>query len=187
MAKGKRSGYFVEFGACDGIHLSNTSVLEKAFDWKGILAEPARVWQAGLKANRSAIVDLRCVSSETGLQIEFSEANQPGQSAVDKGQIMVGEKYRVTTVSLMDLLREHRAPRKIDYLSIDTEGSELEILESFDFEEYQFGFITVEQHRADHPVTRLLESVGYKALYPRETELGNWMQVTGFDSWYGPS
>src|ERR1700728_2790728 len=66
MAKGKRNGYFVEFGACDGLHLSNTLVLEKMFGWQGILSGPARAWHAGLKANRSAIIDLRCVFSESG-------------------------------------------------------------------------------------------------------------------------
>ena len=36
----KREGYFVEFGATNGIDLSNTYLLEKNFGWKGILSEP---------------------------------------------------------------------------------------------------------------------------------------------------
>lgn len=187
MAKGKRNGYFVEFGACDGLHLSNTSMLEKMFGWQGILAEPARAWHAGLKANRSAIIDLRCVFSESGKMVEFNEAEEPGQSSLSKATARPGEKYSVTTVSLMDLLKEHRAPREIDFLSIDTEGTEFEILNAFDFEKYTFGFISVEEHRQDGPVTRLLESVGYKVLYPREPNLINWSQVTGFDLWYVPN
>lgn len=191
MAKGKRNGYFVEFGACDGLHLSNTSVLEKMFDWQGILAEPAVSWHAGLEAGRSAIIDLRCVTSETGQMIAFQEAAQLGQSAATKAgprKLSQGvKKYSVETVSLMDLLQEHRAPTEIDFLSIDTEGSEFEILSSFDFDKFKFGFISVEQHRDDHPVTGLLESVGYKVLYPRKPDLVNWSQVTGFDSWYVPN
>lgn len=187
MAKGKRNGYFVEFGACDGLHLSNTLVLEKMFGWRGILAEPARAWHAGLKANRSAIIDQRCVFSESGKTIEFNEAEETGQSSVSEASKWPGEKYPVTTVSLMDLLHEHRAPREIDFLSIDTEGTEFQILNAFDFEKYKFGFISVEEHRQDDPVTKLLESVGYKVLYSREPNLANWSQVTGFDLWYVPN
>lgn len=187
MAQGKQNGYFVEFGACDGLHLSNTNVLEKMFGWRGILAEPARAWHARLKTNRSAAIDFRCVFSESGKTIDFNEAEQPGESSVSSAKNKPGETYPVTTVSLMDLLQEHRAPREIDFISIDTEGTEFEVLDAFDFDKYKFGFISVEQHRQDSPVTRLLERVGYKVLYSREPNIINWSQVSGFDLWYVPN
>jgi FkbM family methyltransferase len=157
------------------------------FGWRGILAEPGRSWHAALKADRSAIIDIRCVSSETGKTLMFEEAAQLGQSSISKGPKSERPTYPVKTVSLTDLLQEHRAPRKIDYLSVDTEGSEFEILNAFDFDKYKFGFISVEQHRDDHPVTSLLENAGYKVMYRREPDLINWSQVSGFDSWYIPN
>jgi hypothetical protein len=55
------NGYFVEFGATNGISLSNTFLLEEHLSWKGILAEPAKVWHAQLKENRTAQIEFDCV------------------------------------------------------------------------------------------------------------------------------
>ena len=57
-----------------------------------------------------------------------------------------GRKYKVPTISLLDLLDIHNAPKFIDYLSIDTEGSEYEILNAFDFNKYKFRVITCEHN-----------------------------------------
>src|SRR5262249_12101999 len=61
----KIDGYFVEFGAADGASGSNTLLLERDFDWRGILAEPNPVWHDDLKRNRKAAIDTRCVFCRT--------------------------------------------------------------------------------------------------------------------------
>jgi hypothetical protein len=48
----KTHGFFVEFGATDGIHLSNSYLLEREFHWSGILAEPAKSFEVALRQNR---------------------------------------------------------------------------------------------------------------------------------------
>lgn len=62
----KRNGYFVEFGATDGITLSNTYLLEKNFDWRGIVAEPLKSKYDILIKNRECHVEDLCVWSESG-------------------------------------------------------------------------------------------------------------------------
>ena len=57
----KREGFFVEFGATDGVELSNTLLLERSYGWNGILAEPAKCWHKDLRTNRNCVIDTRCV------------------------------------------------------------------------------------------------------------------------------
>src|SRR5262245_58006723 len=53
----KRKGYFVEFGAADGVALSNSYMLETTFGWTGIVAEPSTTFAPRLAANRHCVVD----------------------------------------------------------------------------------------------------------------------------------
>lgn len=181
----KKGGYFVEFGAANGKKLSNTYLLEKEFGWNGILAEPACGWHKDLRKNRNAIVETRCVYSETGRQLDFVEADNGELSTISKfqssdtfsDQRANGKTYKVETVSLLDLLKSHNAPNKIDYLSIDTEGSEFEILNSFDFNAYDISIITCEHNftASRKRIHALLTSKGYVQKF--ET-------LSRFDDWY---
>lgn len=88
----------------------------------------------------------------------FSDSDMHAASRRD------GERYPVETVSLNDLLAFWDAPRRIDYLSIDTEGSELDILQHFDFDAYDVRLITVEHNHTDRrqPICDLLAAQGYQ-------------------------
>src|SRR5262249_29588395 len=135
----KRDGYFVEFGAMDGVKWSNTLLLENRYGWRGIVVEPARCWHEQLTHNRTCLVDHRCVWSKSGEQLQFNEAEEAEYSTIDvfsrldrnAERRQGGKRYTVETISLRDLLQAHDAPIDIDYLSIDTEGSESAILDSF--------------------------------------------------------
>lgn len=91
-----------------------------------------------------------------------------------------GQGYRVETVSLNDLLAQHGAPSHVDYLSVDTEGSELDILQAVDFDRWSFGVLTVEHGHLPQRagIQALLTSKGYRQVLP---------ELSGFDDWYlGP-
>jgi FkbM family methyltransferase len=182
----KREGFFVEFGATNGIHLSNTYLLETEFSWRGILAEPAKIWHKKLIENRPhAAIETACVWSESNTSLVFKETAVPHLSTIGdfssndehKNSRLNGKEYYVKTISLNDLLKNNKAPRHIDYLSIDTEGSEFEILQNFDFGEYSFGVITVEHNftATREKIYALLTYNGYK----REYE-----SISAFDDWY---
>jgi FkbM family methyltransferase len=182
----KFGGYFVEFGATNGIDLSNTYLLEEKFSWRGILAEPAKIWHQELSKNRKeSAIDVSCVWKSSGEVLIFNETSAPELSTLDSfsnADTHVnfrknGQKYQVPTISLNDLLEKYKSPRNIDYLSIDTEGSEFEILNSFDFEDYDIKIITCEHNFGVNrdKIYSLLTSKGYERKFE---------SVSLFDDWY---
>ena len=179
-----KPGYFVEFGAADGVALSNTFVLEKQFGWNGILCEPGTNWSKSLEANRDCIIDTRCVYSVSGESVSFSE-NYLGELssitefAIPRKQGILKRtlaSYQVETVSLKDLLDFHKAPKHIEFLSIDTEGSEFEILNGFDFQAYTFGAICVEHNFGPtrELISSLLTKNGYVQIHSDLSEFDDW-------------
>jgi len=179
----KRNGFFVEFGATDGVLLSNSWLLEKHFGWSGICAEPNPKFFERLQQNRSCRLSSACVFRSSGEQMKFvlvdafgglEDLGQDDQH-VDKRNdyAAVGDMITVTTVSLMDLLKQQGAPQLIDYLSIDTEGSELAILEGIDWNRYQFRCISVEHNFTAQRlgIQKLLEAQGYQR---REAQWDDW-------------
>ncbi len=181
----KKNGFFVEFGAADGIEFSNTFLLEKMFDWQGILAEPGINWQQSLFSNRSCVIDNRCVWNSSNKKILFNQTQDPVLSTIDSLSANDnhaksrenGEKYEVETISLEDLLIQHNAPYLIDYMSVDTEGSEFDILENFNFSKYSIKIITCEHNYT--PMRDKLYSLLTKNGYIRKHE-----HISQFDDWY---
>lgn len=183
----KQNGYFVEFGALDGIYLSNTYLLENKFMWTGILAEPAKTQKSKLRQNRpNAIVCDLCVWKDSTSTLSFIESNKTEFSTINSfvqenthydEQATNNIKYEVQSISLIDLLRRYKAPRNIDYLSIDTEGSEYEILKAFNFKEYSFNVITVEHNYTPQRemIFALLTNNGYKRKHEK---------ISMHDDWY---
>lgn len=184
----KKNGYFVEFGATNGVDHSNTFLLEKRFNWTGIVAEAGKLWHSQLLENRNCKIELDCVWSKTGEKLKFNETNAADLSTIDtfsdsdshKELRKQGKKYYVNTISLNDLLAKYNAPKKIDYLSIDTEGSELEILSNFDFNSYKISIITCEHNYTSYrsKIYKLLISKGYERKFEGISKFDDWYVLT---------
>jgi len=172
ILKEKRDGYFVEIGANNGYTMSNTYLLEKNYDWKGICVEATPYRMEELKNNRpNAICIETAVFSESNLELDFTTCpldilnviTDYAETAVDflnqSGQII-----KVNTRSLTDILNENNSPENVDYLSIDTNGSEYKVLEGIDFTKYKFNVITVKNSSIEerqNKIKEILTSNGY--------------------------
>ena len=185
ILKDKYGGFFVEFGATNGIDLSNTFLLENKYAWRGILAEPAKTWHAQLHQNRGCIIDTRCVWTQSGGEILFNETDAPALSTINrfsksdihKDSRKQGKKYSVETITLNDLLSQHNAPKIIDYMSIDTEGSELDIIQSFNFNKYDVQIITIEHNYDEYKrekIHQLLKSYDYLRVLNNYSKHDDW-------------
>jgi len=180
----KREGFFVEFGATDGVLLSNTWLLEREFGWKGICAEPNPKFFEQLKKNRGCDVSDAYIGGHTGATVEFILSDAYGGSseyAADDQHAAKREAYRqagqvmtMVAVSLNDFLEQHGVPRDIDYISIDTEGSEYEILSTFPFDQWRVRLFTIEHNFTERrkDIRRLMEQNGYTC------------QEAKWDDWY---
>ena len=179
VLKNKRNGFFVEIGAHNGIDDSNAYVLEKDFGWQGVCVEPHTYSFQTLEEHRSCIRENLCISGTNG-KVKFVQRGRSRQvSGIldDFSDDVIIEKAKnghpiieKDSITLLNLLKKHRCPKIIEYLSIDVEGAEFDILEKFPFDEYKFLTMTIE-HNAQlgerniekkNKIFELLFSNGYK-------------------------
>lgn len=182
----KRNGTFLEIGGADGLTCSNTYLLEKELDWTGVLVEPALIYRESLKSNRKCGLDFRCCTSQSGEEIQFSETISPMLSTISSyrfSDLHAAERvskvktYLVETVSLNDLFKKYFPLGRVDYLSIDTEGSEEDILKTFDFERYSFSFLTIENafnSEKSERISQILIPKGYRRVLQELSEFDDW-------------
>lgn len=124
---GTEPGYFVDIGAHDGVVHSNTYALERA-GWTGVCVEPDPGPFIELNQNRSCLTSGVAISDHDGDVI----IRPAGQS--------------VPCRTLVNLLTIVNAPPVIDFLSIDVEGHELEVLAGMDFDRRHVRLITIEHN-----------------------------------------
>jgi FkbM family methyltransferase len=173
----KTDGFFIEIGAYDGVELSNTLALEQ-LGWKGICVEPLPHLQESLQKNRTCQIFNCAISSSNGHK-EFVVADVLSGFSDTLDTLRVSKErgtcktITVETMTFDDLLAKANAPEFIDFLSLDTEGSEFDILQSLDHSKYKFGFITVE-HNGKQParenIKTFLISKGYKYKRPNKID-----------------
>lgn len=129
----KKNGFFVEIGAYDGIESSNTFYLEKFLQWNGISIEP------NLKAFNALCINRKSIN------INCAILSYNGNCNFNKDRVIIGLGDTPCN-TLENILIKNKAPKNIDYISLDVEGSEYEILSCFPFENWNINLWTIEHN-----------------------------------------
>ena len=150
----KRNGVFIEAGACDGILNSNTFLLEKNYEWTGLLVEPIKEYYLQLEQNRDVIISNVALSQVNNQQLDFLITPSKDLSTIkgyEDNDFHSGNRknYNITKVptkTLDQLIVENLQNIEIDFLSLDTEGSEFDIIKSLDLLKHRINVICVEHN-----------------------------------------
>jgi FkbM family methyltransferase len=172
---GDIKGYFVEVGANDPHARSQTWHLEQA-GWTGILIEPQPDLARELCAERSAkVFAVACSSPDNAGQTLPLHVAGP-MSSLDRERMAPGATpeavIEVPIRTLDSVLEEAGAPERFDFLSIDVEGHEIEVLRGFDIARWQPRLILLEDHVADLSKHCYLNASGYRII--RRYENNGW-------------
>ncbi len=169
---GKANGYFIDIGAFDGVAISNTYGLELA-GWNGICVEPIPEVFSLLQGNRNCELFNAAVSSigsatgeflKVSKQLGLSGLNHQMPWRIKQGlvkQRLEIEKVTVNTIGFDEVMENHPERTYVDFLSIDVEGGELDVLHNIDFEHYHFGLITIENNAGTESLRSYLRRHGY--------------------------
>ncbi len=180
----RKPGFFVELGANDGITYSNSKRLELFFDWRGILIEPEPRSFYQLKRNRSRksyFYNVAAVSFQyskptidlmySGLMTTPLEGNSslmdPTEHALDGERFLQNSEttyiFSANARTLNSILVESSAPKNMEFLSLDVEGGEYEVLNGIDHLQYRFEFMLIETQNLEE-IVNFLKPLGYSYL-----------------------
>jgi FkbM family methyltransferase len=174
----------VELGANDGLRQSNTLRLERSLGWRGLLIEPVVHRYFQLVSHRSSENSFECAAcvpfdyADRWVEMEYGDLMTVAESL--PGDLPNRELHRSSAVKflpagehpvvfgaraapLQELLDRHRAPRVVDFLSLDVEGAELQVLKGIDFRRTMFRYMLIETRSIDE-IVNFLEPRGYVLL-----------------------
>ncbi len=177
--RSKMGGTFLDIGAYDGVHLSNTLFFETELGWKGLCIEPHPRAFRELVKNRSATCVCCAIGPDHG-EAEFSlveGALEPEmlsgltvfydsshmkrfRAEAEQAQAQL-KTIQVQMAPLRDILQVHGITH-VDYCSIDVEGAEMAVLESIDFDEVTIDVFTVENNFGTNGVRHFMMDNGYR-------------------------
>jgi len=174
----KTNGFVVDIGAVDGIINSNSRNLLLNYSWNGVLVEPNPVTFSLLKdlyknfdkikLENVAIFDKENENVEFhiyGNDIKDSQGSTLSEVFKQRAISQTGDKYQntifVNTISLSSLFALHKVPNNFDFLSIDCEGVDLQVLLSNDWDKYRPKLICVEESINVQEIENLLKTNNY--------------------------
>ena len=173
----RAQGIFVDVGANHPTEQSQTWFLELK-GWSGVLIEPnSRLCQL-LRAQRPAskTVQAACCAPEQVGEADLHIGSSDAHSAINPqfDHALKGESERVKMRTLDSILAE-AGISTVDFLSVDVEGMEIDVLKGCTLPKFQPRLMLIEDHLYDHRTHHYLRQQGYKLV-----------RRTGYNNWYVP-
>jgi len=181
--KGFKNGFFVDVGANDGISINNTLYFEKYNNWTGINIEPIKSVFQKLSINRPNCININCAVSNFNGETDFicntgytemisgiKDNYDPRHlNRLERENNMMNSTtniIKINTKKLETILHENNITH-INYLSIDVEGAEFEVIKSINFNNVFIDVIGFENNYEDlsYPIVKYLENYNYDIIY----------------------
>ena len=181
--KGYKNGFYVDVGAHDGVSLNNTLYFEKNNNWNGINIEPNKKVFDKLLTNRPHNINLNLAVCNNDGETEFlcntgyTEMLSGIKNTFDsrhlqrlyRENIQMGastEVIKVNTKKLETIFDENHISH-INYLSIDVEGAEFEVIKSINFDKVFIDIIAFENNFNDtsSPIILFLENHNFTFIH----------------------
>ena len=177
--KGYKNGFFVDVGAHDGISINNTLYFEKFNNWSGVNIEPIQKVFDKLVINRTSSININCAvcnkNGETdffcnsgytemisGITENFDSRHLERLQRENSQMGSTTEIIKVNTKRLETIFDENNITN-INYLSIDVEGAEFEVIKSINFDKVFIDVIGFENNYNDTsiPIIKYLEDKNF--------------------------
>jgi FkbM family methyltransferase len=177
--KGYKNGFFVDVGAHDGKSLNNTLYFEENNNWTGINVEPIKKVYNDLLVNRPNCININCAVCNNDGNTEFicntgyTEMISGIKDTFDKRHIQrlqrENKHYGSTTELIevetkkLETICDSNKISHINYLSIDVEGAEFEVIKSINFDKVYIDVIGFENNYNDTslPIIKYLQERNY--------------------------
>lgn len=171
----KSGGQFLEFGAYDGFNFSNTYLLEKNFGWHGLLIDPIPNHFDIMNSTRICQKLLGAVTPDKQKTVTVVESSASNLSKIAERKILT-KVHTVPAFTLTEILEKYFPSKNLDFLSIDTEGNDIEILKSINIFDYRIKSICVEHNYrvGSEEVIDYMEKVGYKLAFKKFSKNDYW-------------
>lgn len=175
LLHGQALGFYVDVGAHHPVRFSNTYLFYQR-GWRGINIDAMHGSMRKFESVRPRDINIECGVAGSAGKLTYHRFNEPALNTFDAAEAQHKNKppYQLldtveVAVERLDalLVRHLPAGQQIDFLSVDVEGKDEEVLRSNDWSRYRPRFILAETLRTDMlslgecPVVQFLRSVGY--------------------------
>tara|TARA_Y100000816_G_scaffold254177_1_gene206202 strand:- start:6195 stop:6851 length:657 start_codon:yes stop_codon:yes gene_type:complete len=181
--KGYKNGFFIDVGAHNGKSINNTLYFEKNNNWTGINVEPIKKVYDKLVVNRPNCININCAVCNnddkteficntgytemiSGIKDTFDHRHKQRLQRENKKHGSTTKIIEVETKKLETICDNHKVSH-INYLSIDVEGGEFEVIKSINFDKVYIDVIEFENNYNDTniPIIKYLEDRNYVVIH----------------------